>query len=365
MLSARHGRGRAQRGKTKSDAFHSHVRAPCIRWYIKMNGDRLPDFFIVGAPKCGTTALYKYLFSHSRIFLPSLKEPHYFLEDIFVQGAVLSLRDYLDLFKNAPPYAMLGEASVWYFYSDVAIRRIMEVSPAAKIIVILRYPTEAAEALHAHKVFNLTEDIANFEEAWNAQTDRAAGQRIPLHCDEPFQLQYAAVYNYPPQLRRLMEVVPAEQIKVVIYEEFFSDPQRGFASVLDFLGLPREGAPPFEPVNARRNPGNLWIYRLLAAPPTPFRPALRLAASLSRRFGLRLGRLAALAVAAGGAGRPVLRSEFRTEIDSHFSDCVSQTEGLLGRAIPAWQAKSATITLEKELSGGRAMRSTAKARQTP
>src|SRR5437667_5641216 len=106
------------------------------------NNIRLPNFFIVGAPRCGTTALYTYLRQHPDIFLPETKEPHYFNRDMNSGGAIRDHKEYLSLFAGAQGRARVGEASVYYLSSAYAAREISKVCPGAKIIVMLRNPVD-------------------------------------------------------------------------------------------------------------------------------------------------------------------------------------------------------------------------------
>jgi len=103
-----------------------------------------PDFFIVGAARCGTTALFNYLAAHPAVFLPERKEPGYFCTDLRTYGEVATLTEYEALFSPALPHALTGEASVLYLYSKVAIGQIMAHNVNAKIIAMLRNPIEAA-----------------------------------------------------------------------------------------------------------------------------------------------------------------------------------------------------------------------------
>ena len=137
----------------------------------------MPDFFIAGAPKCGTTALFSYLQTHPGIFLPaerpgtsrlSAKEPHYYCTDFPNYRRCRSREDYLRLFTDAAAGTLVGEASVWYLYSEVAIPRIMAEIPKAKFIVLLRNPVNMAHSLHNLLYHTLDEDIADFGCAWEA-----------------------------------------------------------------------------------------------------------------------------------------------------------------------------------------------------
>src|SRR5882672_4936026 len=112
---------------------------------------QMPEFFIVGAPKCGTTSLYAYLSRHPAVFMPRVKEPFFFCSDIQTTSMVRSLDDYCALFALAPLGSMRGEASTLYLFSEVAIPRIMALRPDAKILVMLRNPSDAAYSFHQQR----------------------------------------------------------------------------------------------------------------------------------------------------------------------------------------------------------------------
>ena len=116
---------------------------------------RVPDFFIVGNPKSGTTALYEMLRGHPQIFLPELKEPWFFASDMRPRfqpprsaPPFETLEDYLTLFDAATPGQRIGEASTAYLWSSTAAARIAELRPDARIIAILREPASFLRSLH-------------------------------------------------------------------------------------------------------------------------------------------------------------------------------------------------------------------------
>src|SRR6185437_11617949 len=125
-----------------------------------------PSFFIVGAPRSGTTALYHYLSGHPGIYLPRRKEPNFFCSDLRLQDSLRDSDAYDALFAPAPPQSLTGEASALYLYSEVPLGRIMARNPAARIIALLRHPVEAAQSLHAVRWSYRRENIADFEAAW-------------------------------------------------------------------------------------------------------------------------------------------------------------------------------------------------------
>src|SRR5215207_9230182 len=95
---------------------------------------RLPDFFIVGAPKCGTTAMYEYLRQHPSIFMPFHKEPLFFGSDLHHRYGRLTEAEYRALFRAARPDQRVGEASAWYLYSTTSAAEIHAAAEDARII---------------------------------------------------------------------------------------------------------------------------------------------------------------------------------------------------------------------------------------
>src|SRR5688572_26342484 len=138
-----------------------------------------PNFFIVGAPRCGTTALYQYLRQHDRIFMPTVKECHFMADDFADFRRAHDLDEYLGLFEGATPrHVAVGEASVFYLMSDIAIPNIEAFNPNARHVVMLRNPVELVQSLHEQLLGTLHEDEPDFETAWRLQETRRAGRRI-------------------------------------------------------------------------------------------------------------------------------------------------------------------------------------------
>src|SRR5580704_12378804 len=115
---------------------------------------RLPDFFLVGHQKSGTTAMWEMLRRHPQIFLPRVKEPRYFAFDLRSQiqaPSVLyreTLEGYQRLFAGARAAQLAGDGSPQYLRSRVAAREIARVQPGARIVAILREPTSFLRSFH-------------------------------------------------------------------------------------------------------------------------------------------------------------------------------------------------------------------------
>src|SRR5271166_3936636 len=100
---------------------------------VRRNG-RAPDFFIVGQPKSGTTALYEILRCHPQIYMPDLKEPVFLASDLraglrrgTVRARPQTLEDYLSLFAPAGLEQRAGEASALYLWSRTAAANIADL----------------------------------------------------------------------------------------------------------------------------------------------------------------------------------------------------------------------------------------------
>lgn len=134
-----------------------------------------PNFFIVGAPKCGTTSLYEYLRSHPQVFMPEKKEPEHFSDDLDWRNVMLRHRvadrdDYLSLFDPAPAHAAaVGEASTWYLFSEAAAGAIHDFNPEARIIIMLRDPVKMMYSLHGQFLKDCNEVIEDFAQAIAAE----------------------------------------------------------------------------------------------------------------------------------------------------------------------------------------------------
>ena len=304
---------------------------------------RHPNFFVAGVPKCGTTALYKYLLSHPNIFLPQSvggslkqKEPHFFADDIPGIQICDSEKAYLHLFADANDRHMaVGEASVMYLFSDVALERIARKYPESRIIIMLRNPIEAVYSFHQELYNCHTEDLADFSVAWEAQEKRALGKNIPKRCANPNALQYREVFRYAPQLEKLWSIFPREQTKVVVYDDFARDTRRTYQQILEFLGVPDDGRNDFQRVNKSKRNRSRMLSRLLFTPPAKVKSVAEWA---KQNAGIDYTRVAIALTKLNQAQhtRPVLSAGVREELKSSFEPDVRQTSRLLDRDLGYW-----------------------------
>jgi hypothetical protein len=218
---------------------------------------RLPDFFIVGHQKCGTTALYLMLRRHPQIFMPDVKEPRFFATDLrsrfgaqpSAPGRPRTLEDYMSLFAAATPEQLVGEASPQYLRSCEAPQRIAQARPDARIVAILREPASFLRSFHLQMVSSNVESRRDLRRALALEPARRRGRRIPRRCHHPEALLYSEHVRYVEQLRRFHAVFGREQVLVLIYDDFRADNEATVRRVLRFLEV--EETVPVAPVQTK------------------------------------------------------------------------------------------------------------------
>ncbi|MCK7546989.1 sulfotransferase family protein [Marinobacter koreensis] len=221
-----------------------------------------PNFFIIGAPKCGTTALAAYLSEHPSVFITNPKEPHHFNTDLN-HGSYKSDKDYRSLFLGvSDSVSAVGEASVWYLYSDTAIPNILSKYPDAKFIVMLRNPVEMVYSLHEQMVFSNYENVSSFMDAWALQACRRNGENCPRMCPEPKLLQYKSACSLGFQYERLLSRVDRRKLYTVFYDDFKENPKKVWESLLSFLSVPDDGRVDFPVINSAKKRKSHMLMRV-------------------------------------------------------------------------------------------------------
>lgn len=303
-----------------------------------------PDFFIVGAFKSGSTALYDGLRRHPQIFMPFHKEPLYFGNDLTRRYGRMTAADYLRLFKNAKPNQRIGEASTWYLYSTSAAREIKDFSPDAQIIVVLRNPVDVMYAQHNQLIFNVIEDIPDFADALAAEPDRRAGRRLPPGPINVENLFYRHSVKFSEQLERYFEVFGRERVHVMLNDDMRRDGAAVVRGTLEFLGVDPTlaAAPPRSNENRRvRSP---LVQRLIFAPKLllPLAPFLR-------RFPLvRALRTRMLEMNSEAKPRASMDPELRRQLLDEFTPEIERLGTLIGRDLSSWLEGSSAVPAKTE-----------------
>ena len=302
-----------------------------------------PNFFIVGFPKCGTTTLYENLRHHPEVFMPWSadefwinKEPNFFDQDIEInrQFSIKSEKAYLELFKSANE-KHIGEASTFYIYSKEAPKRIYEMNPAAKIIIMLRNPVDMLVSWHFDCYRWGHENILDFETALEAEEDRKNGLRIPSRCYYPQLLQYKSMGEYSHHIARYLDQFGRSQVKIILLDDLKNQPLEVFNDLASFLGLEED----FTPDEKNHNPSIklsafhqatlvFWehfgkVKERLPIMPEPF---WSLAGKGFNKLFLSFGTIE----------KSSLNYELRKQLISYFQKDIKQLEQLINRDLSFW-----------------------------
>ena len=308
--------------------------------------DKRPDFFIVGAPRCGTTALVEYLSWHPDIFMAK-KEMHFFGGDLHF-GAQFYRRDhkaYLAEFNDRNGEPRAGEASVWYLFSEQAAAEIKAFNAEARIIIMLRQPAEMLCALYNMFRCDGNEYLPAFEQALAAQVDRRSGRKIGRRTYLRQGLLYHEVARYTQQVRRYFDVFGRDRVRVVLFDDFAANTAGVYGEVLEFLGVDSTRIPESFPVvngNVCASTVRLsWLRDLLCDPllrgkviamnsllPRPVFAALQ-------RIELQLTQLNHRHVA-----RPQLDPDLKARLCRDFAPEVDLLGKLLGRDLTHWKLET-------------------------
>jgi glycosyltransferase involved in cell wall biosynthesis len=302
-----------------------------------------PDFVIAGAPKCGTTSVYTTFSSHPRVFLPSMKEPHYFAFDYPRRRQIETLNGYDRLFANAQDGQLRGDASVYYLSSKTAIPSILERRPDAKFIVLVRNPLEMFVSWHNEMLKSLDEDENEPEAAWRRQEDRARGAAIPRLCIEPAMLQYNTVCSLGAQVKRMYQIVGERQRLILLYDDLVDNPQLVSQRIAEFLGIQDAGIRTFVHDNAfghYRGIATARLVRSMLANSSVKRFRAMMQPVLSERDIHPMKWLVRKNLKA--AAKPQMTEQFREELLCAFESDTMLLEQLLDRDLSSWRRRGAS-----------------------
>jgi len=295
---------------------------------------KIPNLFIVGAPKSGTTAMWSYLGKHPDIFAAG-KEYHFFGSDLAYRNQQRPDSDrYLSNFDRATDERYLLDASIGYLVSKRAAAEIASYSPDARIVAILRNPIDMMHSLHSELLFQGDEDVADFGEALALEEARLRGEHIPDACQSVWALSYRAVAHYSEQLTRYFDALGTERVHVVVFDDLVADTAGCYQAVLEFLDVDRTFVPDLPVVNANKVARSGLMVRLLRSPPPFVRRLGRMAVQNQNARRALGGRLQSLN--AGTRSRRPIDPGLRRALEAEFHSEVATLGELLGRDLTGW-----------------------------
>jgi hypothetical protein len=310
-----------------------------------------PSFFIVGAPKAGTTSMAAYLRQHPSLFLPDEKDVPFFGSDLDYRRPRRSLADYLALFDGAAEGEIAGDACVSYLQSRLGAQEIHSFDPEARIVVMLREPVVAMHSMHSFMRSAHNEDIADFEGALNAEADRIEGRRIPPGARIADELLYRRVYSYAEQVERYLKRFGRERVEVVLLDDLEREPAPVVARTFAFLGVDPGFEPELKVHHVARTIRSDRLQKLAAGPPPRLLKAYNLLAPramhgklipLLNRFNVRPGDARKRPAAKTSLGDEALRREMWPGVE--------RLAAVIDRDLSAWAPADAELAEDRHHS---------------
>lgn len=278
-----------------------------------------------------------YLGRHPNVFFPNIKEPHYFCTDFDAFRRIRTLSEYESLFPfSNSRYEIFGDASVWHLYSNRATEEVFKYNPDAKIIIMLRNPSEMLPSLHNQLVFSGRESIQDFNIAWRKVALRKRGREVPDHVIEPSHLYYDEVCKYGEQVSRVLSVFAKNKVKVIFFEEFRLDPKQTVKDVLSFVGLSSDFEFTASIVNKARRHRFPEISRFVRYPPFPLSVLKRLMKSftfIKKRTPMRKF----YEIMSEDVEKPIIQSQVKQDIQDTYSSDIYRLIEICKRIPADWR----------------------------
>lgn len=314
----------------------------------------MPNFFVAGAAKCGTTSLYHYLKQHPQVYMSPIKEPNHFSTDIqpgnfspeykryeksknldvakYVRGDmrqeqwgayVHDPEDYRLLFRFADGKKAIGEISNSYLFSQVAARQIRTALPDSRIIIILRQPADRA---FSHYQANLRD----------GRTTRPFRQEIEY--DDAKSIHgwgishlYYELGLYHDQVKRYLDIFPKHQVKVLLFDDLKKDRQQLLNDLFQFLRIePQTGIDTSDTYNEAKMPRSAGLINLITQ--TGLKRKLFRLLPKSRQAGIKSLFFK--------AEKPLFRPEDREWMTNRYREEILRLEQLLQRDLHHWLVQS-------------------------
>ena len=302
---------------------------------------RLPDFFVIGAPKAGTSALHSALAQHPHLFLSKVKEPKYYMcgdspppaykgpgDAHSNQEWIWQRERYRDLFRDAPDDALVGESTPFYLYNRDARRRIAVDRPDARLIAVLRDPVDRAYSNWMHLWMDGLEPRGDVVEAVRREKERIDDGWAPFW-------HYSSLGMYGRQVKDLFDHFPREQVLLLRYKQLVDTPDDVLNRVFDFLGVEGREVESIPADNSRPFVKNGVRARTVG-------PVIRAGASVGQFLPPKVWRTVSRPLISqlhrgGEPTRPRLTPEQRTALlEPHLED-IALLEEITGESFEQWK----------------------------
>jgi hypothetical protein len=317
----------------------------------------LANFFVIGAPRSGTTSLYEYLGSHPEVVMTSFKEPSFYtrpmLDDLHPLGGPASPRSIRDDAESCDDLARelavfeglsehwngeprLGEASALYLAHPTAAWHIKAYVPDAPLVVVLRDPAHRAfsHLLHGKRVYGDLGLIDGTDRTVDDEFERALSvaerEGMPTVTTTEPEIWVRSGY-YHAHLVRWFELFPREQFAIFLYDDLVRDARGLMASVFEHIGVdPTFSLPTTEAFNAAVVPRNQKLFRMFTVTNPVIKRAKEMAPARARAVAAKTrNRLL-------GGSTPPFEPELRDRLRAIYRQDIEQLQSLIDRDLSYW-----------------------------
>ncbi len=298
---------------------------------------KIPNLFIVGAGKAGTSSVYKNLSMHSEIFMASRKEPNYFGSDLKRRQPTMKRDEYLALFEEGVKCKYRGEASINYLLSKCAGSEIFEFNPDAKIIIMLRDPIQVLHSRHSQNIKVGAETIKDFEKALRMETTRRMSSNIPNGVGFIDDLFYGEWVKYSSQVQRYLDIFGHEKVYIGVYDDLVETPKSFYANLFSFLGLTVEDNAKYVHANKNKALRSVFLARLLRG----YLPGTKKVKNIiipNKRARKWVGKILKSWNEVSTSRAPI-DPFFENELRRGFDSEILRLEKIIGRKLTNWRAQ--------------------------
>jgi hypothetical protein len=294
---------------------------------------RYPNLFIVGAPKSGTTSMAKYLSTHPNIYAPLQKEFTYFGEDLVKYATIIEERQYLRWFEPWNDQYFGLDASPFYLYSKTAPYEMLQKSPDAKFIIMLRKPSQVAYSMYFQALFGGGEDEKEFAKAWELERKRINGRSIPKRARLEFTTRYQSIGKYADYVKNYLKACGKDRVHIIFFEELKNSPVETYQKLLAFLQLENHLPADFAVSNPSKKALFPALTRFVSSPPRWMGYASSWILPKATRWKIRNFIKKKNTVP---MEKPKLTEEMSSKLDEYFKSDVKQLEKLLSIDLSHW-----------------------------
>lgn len=293
-----------------------------------------PNFFLIGAPKCGTTAMHEFLREHPDIFIPQQKELHFYGADLRGLSATASPQHHAELFASVNGEKRIGETCIWALYSKSAAQEIRAAVPGAKIVVMLRNPVDMIYSLYHELLFWDMEQAVTFERALALETLRKRGRSLPVTVEPRECFYYRDVGAFSGQLERYYNAFGKDAVHVILFEDLKQNNAKVYEDLVTFLGVDPHFRPEFRFINPSKRVRSVMLRNWMRRPNFFLKLAIR-ALIPNARWRKQLGERVSQWNVGFGPVEP-MNPRLRRELQAHFTPEVDRLGNLLGRDLRHW-----------------------------